>query len=757
MIGAERKIDLEQERRDILLAYKRLLRASKRNEAKGDMKMVRKAFEVALDAHKDMRRKSGEPYIYHPLAVAEIVVDEIGLGAKSIVCALLHDTVEDTDLTIEDMRRMFGDKVAQIIDGLTKLSVVLEVEGEKSLQAENFRKMLLTMSSDIRVILIKLADRLHNMRTLESMQREKQLKIASETLYLYAPLAHRLGLYAIKTELEDLAFRYIEPEQHDEIVQKLKDSQRKRTRFINRFSLPIIKDLTEAGFDYEIKGRTKSIYSIARKMKKQGVPFEEVYDIFAIRIILNSPQELEKSDCWKVYSMVTDHYVPSPERLRDWVSTPKSNGYESLHTTVMSDTGKWVEVQIRSRRMDDIAEKGLAAHWKYKDLASTKAQESNLDAWLARVRELLESPDPNAIEFLDDFKLNLFAEEIFVFTPNGELRKLPASSTALDFAFEIHSEVGAHCIGAKVNGKLMPLSHPLKSSDQVEVLTSNKQQPKEDWLSFVVTAKAKSKIKQALKDEKRKLAEEGREVMERKLKQMKTDLTREVADRLYKQLKLTSVQELYIKAANKTLDYEVVRNLIEEEKKGPSSWYRYIRDRFRTKEDDKAKGVDVSTKASIPKKGDLIVIGDADQKMDFRLAKCCTPIPGDDVFGFVTINEGIKIHRVNCPNAINIRSNYAYRVVPAKWAEKEMFTSFVTSIYITGIDDVGLVSAITKVISDDLNVNMQAISFQSNDGVFEGHIRLMVEGTAHLNKLMDNLRKVKGIKNIAREEHPDEQ
>ena len=730
----ERKIDLEQERRDILRAYTRLLRACKRNEAKGDFKIVRKAFEVALNAHKDMRRKSGEPYIYHPLAVAEIVVDEIGLGAKSIVC----------------------DKVAQIIDGLTKLSGVLDVEGEKSLQAENFRKMLLTMSSDIRVILIKLADRLHNMRTLDSMARDKQLKIASETLYLYAPLAHRLGLYAIKTELEDLSFKYIEPELHNEIVQKLKDSQRKRTRFINKFSLPIINDLTEHGFDFEIKGRTKSIYSIARKMKKQGVPFEEVYDIFAIRIILNSAPENEKSDCWKAYSLVTDHYVPSTERLRDWVSTPKSNGYESLHTTVMSDSGKWVEVQIRSRRMDDIAEKGLAAHWKYKDGTATKAQESNLDAWLARVRELLDSPDPNAIEFLDDFKLNLFAEEIFVFTPNGELRKLPASATALDFAFEIHSDIGARCIGAKVNGKLVPLSHRLKSSDQVEVLTSSKQRPKEDWLNFVVTAKAKSKIKQALKDEKRKLAMEGREILERKLKQLKTDLSREVADRLYKGLKLVSVQDMYIRAANKTLDLDAVKNLIEEEKKGPGSWYKYIRDRFRTKEEPKTTAPE-APKASLPQKGDLIVIGDANQKVDYRLAPCCTPIPGDDIFGFVTINEGIKIHRTNCPNAINIRSNYAYRVVPAKWADRESYTSFVTSILITGIDDVGLVSAITKVISDDLNVNMQAISFHSKDGLFEGHIKVMVEGTAHLTTLMANLRKVNGIKTIVREDNPHEQ
>jgi guanosine-3',5'-bis(diphosphate) 3'-pyrophosphohydrolase len=478
------EIDPEKEKQDILKAYKKLLRSTKRHEAKGDLKMIRKAFDVALDAHKDMRRKSGEPYIYHPIAVAEIVTSEIGLGAKSIVCALLHDTVEDTELTIEDMRRMFGDKVAQIIDGLTKLSGVLDIQDDKSLQAENFRKMLLTMSSDIRVILIKLADRLHNMRTLGSMRRDKQLKIASETMFIYAPLAHRLGLYSIKTELEDLSFKYIEPDLYEEIVTKLEDSKRKRTRFINKFSFPIINSLNEAGIDYEIKGRTKSVYSIARKMKKQGVPFEEVYDIFAIRIILNSSIENEKSDTWKTYSIVTDHFVPNPGRFRDWVSKPKSNGYESLHTTVMSEGGKWVEVQIRTKRMDEVAEKGLAAHWKYKN--STKddptQSESGFDNWLNQIREVLESPDPNAIDFIDDFKLNLFSDEIFVFTPTGEVRTLPSAATSLDFAFEIHTEVGMRCIGAKVNGKLYPLSYNLKSGDQVEVLTSNKQRPKEDWL-----------------------------------------------------------------------------------------------------------------------------------------------------------------------------------------------------------------------------------------------------------------------------------
>lgn len=747
-------IDHEQEKKDILKAYRRLLSAAKRNEAKGDLKLVRKAFDVALDAHKDMRRKSGEPYIYHPIAVAEIVTSEIGLGAKSIVCALLHDTVEDTDLTVEDMRRMFGDKVANIIDGLTKLNVVLDMQEDKSMQAENFRKMLLTMSSDIRVILIKLADRLHNMRTLDSMRRDKQLKIASETMFIYAPLAHRLGLYAIKTELEDLAFKYIEPDVFNEITSKLKESEKQRNRFINKFSLPIIKELEDAGLDFDIKGRTKSVYSIARKMRKQGVPFEEVYDLFAIRIILNSDGANEKPDCWKAYSLVTQRYVPSPARFRDWISSPKSNGYESLHTTVMSNEGKWVEVQIRTRRMDDIAEKGLAAHWKYKDAKSQEAadaqknQEKSLDGWLARIRELLESPDPNAIDFIDDFKLNLFAEEIFVFTPKGEVKTLPAGATALDFAFEIHSAVGMRCIGTKVNGKLFPLSHELKSGDQVEVLTSSKQKPKEDWLAFVVTAKARSNIKQALKEENRSVAADGKELLERKMKQWKFTMNNDSVNKICGHFKLSTSQDLFIKVARRTIDFKDIKDFLEQDK-AAGKWYNVFRKKV-VPSDDQRKAA--AAESTAPQKGDMIVIGDASQRMDYTLAKCCTPIPGDDVFGFVTINDGIKIHRTNCPNAINIRSNYAYRVVPANWANSEEHTAFVTNLLIKGIDDVGLVNAITKVISKDLNVNMQRISFESNDGVFEGHIRVMVEGVQHLNNLIANLRKVDGIKTIVRED-----
>jgi len=750
------KIDLEKEKQDILKAYRKLLRSTKRHEAKGNLKLIRKAFEVALDAHKDMRRKSGEPYIYHPIAVAEIVTSEIGLGAKSIVCALLHDTVEDTDLTIEDMRKMFGEKVAQIIDGLTKLSSILDIKEDKSLQAENFKKMLLTMSSDIRVILIKLADRLHNMRTLGAMRRDKQLKIASETLYLYAPLAHRLGLYTIKTELEDLSFKYIEPELYEEITVKLRDSQRQRTRFINKFSFPIINSLNNDGIDFEIKGRTKSVYSIARKMKKQDVPFEGVFDIFAIRIIISNATQNDRADCWRAYSIVTDLYVPNPNRFRNWLSKPKSNGYESLHTTVMSGKGTWVEVQIRTAHMDAIAEKGLAAHWKYKDTGKTNKRgdtpETGFDDWLNKIRDMLESTDPNAIDFIDDFKLNLFADEIFVFTPTGEVRTLPLNATSLDFAFDIHSEVGMRCIGAKVNGKLHPLSHQLKSGDQVEVLTSNKQKPKEDWLVFVVTGKARSKIKQALKEESRRIAADGKEIVTRKLKQMKVTLDRDLTNKLHQHFKVQTSQDLFIKVAQKTLDFKDIKAFIQDTK-SESKWYNVLRKKIAGSDEKIDQKTDAPIKRPRPKdKGDTIVIGDASQKMDYIFAKCCNPIPGDGIFGFVSINEGIKIHRTNCPNAIHIHANYAYRIQPASWANKEDHTAFATGILIKGIDDAGLVNSITNVIFKDLNVNMKSIAFDSNGGVFEGHIKVLVEGIHHLNNLMENLTKVGGIISIVRED-----
>jgi guanosine-3',5'-bis(diphosphate) 3'-pyrophosphohydrolase len=727
------QIDLEAERKEILKRYRQLIAACKRRLEKGDKEIVRKAFEVAVEAHKEMRRKSGEPYIYHPIAVAQICAEEIGLGSTGIVCALLHDTVEDTDLTLEDVKGLFGEKVAQIIDGLTKISGV--IDHTSSLQAENFRKVLLTMSEDIRVILIKLADRLHNMRTLEHMKRDKQMKIASETLYLYAPLAHRLGLNAIKTELENLGLKYTDAESYNEIALKLKESEPERKRFIQKFIEPLKEILFEQGLKFKRVGRPKSIYGIYNKIKTKHVAFEEIYDLFAIRIVIDSPLDQEKSDCWKVYSIITDFYHPSPERLRDWISTPKSNGYESLHTTVMGPQGKWVEVQIRTTRMDDLAENGYAAHWKYKDSAAEK--ESNLENWLLRIREMLENPDPNALEFLDDFKLNLFSDEIFVFTPKGDMKTLPVGATALDFAFEIHTKVGEHCIGAKVNHKLVPLSHELGSGDQVEILTSSKQAPKDDWLNFVITAKAKSKIKNNLKDQRKKISEDGKEILARKFDRYKLEFNNQNINDFYAFLRLPSAQELFYRAALGNVDIKEVREFI-----------RFKENPLRRKKKSESQKIEHLV-TSARGKADMLVIGDDLQKLDYKLAACCNPIPGDDVFGFVTVGEGIKIHRVHCPNAIKLLSNYAYRVIKAKWVNDELI-SFLAGLKITGTDEIGIVNNITKVISNENNVNMRSVHFDTDDGLFEGTIMVYVHDTKHLNHLISNLKKVMGVTRVER-------
>jgi GTP pyrophosphokinase len=728
------EIDVETERKEILNRYKNLIKACKRRLEKGDKEIIRKAFEVAVEAHKEMRRKSGEPYIYHPIAVAQICAEEIGLGATGIVCALLHDTVEDTDLTLEDVRGLFGERVAQIIDGLTKISGV--IDNTSSMQAENFRKVLLTMSEDIRVILIKLADRLHNMRTLEHMKRDKQIKIASETLYLYAPLAHRLGLNTIKTELEDLGLKYTDSEAYYDIAVKLKETEPERKRFIQKFIEPLKEILLEQGFKFKIFGRPKSIFSIYNKIKTKKVSFDEIYDLFAIRIVINTPLEQEKSDCWKVYSIITDFYHPSPDRLRDWISTPKSNGYESLHTTVMGPEGKWVEVQIRTVRMDDLAENGYAAHWKYKDSAADK--ESKLESWLLRIREMLENPDPNALEFIDDFKLNLFADEIFAFTPKGDMKTLPLGATALDFAFEIHTKVGEHCIGAKVNHKLVPLSYELKSGDQVEILTSSKQTPKDDWLSFVITAKAKSKIKNSLKEQRKKVAEEGREVLERKFYRQKLDFTLQNVNDFCNFLKLPSSQELFYRAALGNVDVKEIKAFVKFKETPAVKTH---------KKSDTAKLEQLVTNAR--GRSDMLVIGDDMQKLDYKLSPCCNPIPGDDVFGFITVSEGIKIHRVNCPNAIKLLSNYAYRVVKAKWTNDQLI-SFLAGIKIIGTDEIGIVNNITKVISSENSVNMRSINFDTEDGMFEGTIMVYVHDTKHLNHLIERLKQVKGVNRIER-------
>ncbi|TDQ06876.1 RelA/SpoT family protein [Pedobacter metabolipauper] len=726
-------IDLEAEKQEILKRYRALLRACKPTLQRGDKKEIRKAFDMALESHKNMRRKSGEPYIYHPIAVAQIAAEEIGLGTTSIVCALLHDVVEDTDITLEDIEREFGKKTAKIIDGLTKISGVFDYNS--SLQAENFRKMLLTLADDVRVILIKLADRLHNMRTMDFMPRQKQLKIASETIYLYAPLAHRLGLYAIKSELEDLSMKYLEPDTYKYIATQLNEKKAERTLFIKRFVEPINEILAEQGLTADIYGRPKSIHSIWNKMKSKNIPFEEVYDLFAIRIILDSSPEHEKADCWKAYSIVTDLYRPNPDRLRDWVSSPKGNGYESLHTTVMGPKGQWVEVQIRTQRMNEIAEKGFAAHWKYKE----SSNDNGLDQWIMKVREMLNNPEANALDFLDDFKMNLFSDEIFIFTPKGALLQLPLGATALDFAFEIHTDVGAKCIGAKVNHKLVPLSYKLQNGDQVEIITSSKQTPKEDWLNIVVTAKAKSKIKSSLKEEKRKIAEMGKEALERKLKSLKITYNTDNLNKLSYFFKLPSTQELFIAVANGKIEIKDLKDYLASEKE--------IENRGSEKNDEQ-KIQTLLNKIKGPG-SDTLLIGEDLQKIDYTLAACCNPIPGDDVFGFVTVNEGIKIHRTNCPNAAQLMANYGYRVVKAKWNKQQELT-FLTGLHIIGIDDVGLINNITKVISNDFKVNMRSITVDTDNGIFDGSIMIFVNDKDHLDNLIENLLRVKGVTGVTR-------
>lgn len=737
---------LQEERKEILRRYRKLMKAAAANNVQpADKKRIRQAFDLAVEAHKDMRRKSGEPYIYHPIAVAQIVAEEIGLGATSIICALLHDTVEDTELSIDDIDRMFGKKVARIIDGLTKIEGVFDQS--VSLQAENFRKIVLTLAEDIRVILIKIADRLHNMRTLEHMRRDKQLKIASETLYLYAPLAHRLGLYNIKTELEDLSLKYTEPEAYFEIESKLEKTKAVRERFISRFILPIRKELDEQNIPYEIKGRTKSIYSIYNKIKQKGVPFEEIYDIFAIRIILKVPQEKEKSEIWKTYSIVTDIYQPKPDRLRDWISFPRANGYESLHVTVMSPTGKWVEVQIRSQRMDEIAERGYAAHWKYKE----KTTESAIDEWLGKVRDMLDShKEGAALDLMDDFKLNLYSDEIYVFTPKGELRTLPAGSGVLDFAYDIHSELGDKCLGGKVNNKLVPLSYKLKSGDQVEIITSQKQMPKEDWLHHVVTGKARSRIKAALKEERRTLADEGKAIFLRKLKRLKIEFNEEDLKKLQRTFHCSDATDFYYKIGKGQISSQQLRDFYKEE--GKKSWYAYLANKLGKKtsgkqDEDTASGDQLIRQ--FKKDNSQLLIGENDDKFEYTLAQCCNPIPGDEVFGFVTVSEGIKIHKTNCPNAVSLLSNYAYRVIKARWTPKKDL-AFLVGIRVTGFDEVGIVNKITRTISNQMKVNMRSLSFDGNDGIFEGKIMVYVQDTRHLHELMEKLQQVTGVIRVER-------
>ncbi len=727
----------EIERKEILKKYKSLLRSIRHDLTNEQKKLIRSAFDLALDAHKDMRRKSGEPYIYHPIAVAKIAASEIGLGTTSIVCALIHDVVEDSNYTLLDIKRKFGDKIAKIVDGLTKIQEVFD--HTDSMQAENFRKMLLTLSDDVRVILVKLCDRLHNMRTLESMSRKNQLKISSETLFLYAPLAHRLGLYNVKSELEDLAIKYTQRDAYKEISQKLNAKKAARDRYIKKFIEPLREGLDEAGLVYEIKGRPKSIYSILKKMNNQGIPFEQVYDLFAVRIIVDSKPEKEKADCWTAYSVVTDRYKPNPLRTRDWITTPKSNGYESLHSTVMASDGKWVEVQIRTKRMDEIAEKGYAAHWKYKNSMDgiIQSKSEGVDGWLARIKEVLENPSSNALEFLDDFKLQLIHDEIFVFTPGGDLKKLPVGATALDFAFEIHTEVGNKCIGAKLNNKLVPISHVLTNGDQVEILTSEKQHPKEEWLNSVVTGKAIARIRNYLREHKRIAAEEGKEILKKRFSKEKITFNDDNVQKIVKFFKIQSQLDLY---------YNIQKGLISQDKLDIDSILNFKPNVNKLVKPSKAK-----EKASASGSKNEIIVGE-DNDLSYTLSKCCNPIPGDDIFGFITIGEGVKIHRTNCPNAVSLMSNYGYRVIKAQWKENliKQETKFLAIIKIIGIDDVGVVSSLADIISKNLEVNMKSITIESNEGTFEGTISVYVEDTQHLDLMMKKIQEKHPTMQISR-------
>ena len=735
-IVAPYNLDDEQEKKEIVRHYRALLRALREKLKKGDKELLRTAFEMAAEAHKTMRRKSGEPYILHPIAVAMICVEEIGLGVRSTICALLHDTVEDTDIALDDIKSEFGNEIAKIVDGLTKISTVMDTNSSQ--QAENFKKILLTLTDDPRVILIKLADRLHNMRTLDAMKQEKQLKIASETIWVYTPLAHRMGLYNLKTELEDLSMKYMEPDTYKEIAKKLAETKRERTKYINEFIRPLKEKLTHAAFEFEIQGRPKSIHSIWNKIKKKGVSFEEVYDLFAIRVILDVPLEKEKEDCWKVYSLVTDEYLPSPERLRDWLSNPKSNGYEALHTTVMGPQGKWVEVQIRTKRMNEIAEKGLAAHFKYKEGSQS---EDRFDKWFVQIREALGNQQEEGIDFLQDFKTSFLAEEIYVYTPKGEVKMLPINSSALDFAFYIHTAIGSKCIGAKVNHKLVPISHKLRSGDQIEIITSNKQKPTEDWLQNVVTAKAKNSIKDALREEKKQIGEEGKYTLQRKLEGIGAVYNTYNIDQVMNYYKLTSHLDLLFKIATKNIDlkelklFQVIGEKIEAPK--PLVIPQEI-------------NPELNSPKQLPKKdSELIIFGESSDKIKYSLGKCCNPIPGDDVFGFVSTAKGLIIHRTNCPNATQLLANYGHRVVKTKWAKNKEI-SFLTGLSIVGMDDVGIVNKITNIISGELKINIAALTIESKEGLFEGTIKVYVHDKDELEDLVDKIKALQGIQQVSR-------
>jgi guanosine-3',5'-bis(diphosphate) 3'-pyrophosphohydrolase len=731
------KATIEEENKEIAKRYKNLLKETYQTLSRSDKLMIRKAFNLSVEAHSTQRRKTGEPYIFHPISVAKIVANEIGLGATSIAAALLHDVVEDTKYTVDDIERLFGETVARIVSGLTKISS-LKKDKDHSIQAENFRKMLLTLHDDVRVILIKVADRLHNMQTMDAMPAHKQVKIASETLYIYAPLAHRLGLYNIKTELEDLGLKYTEPEVYNDILSKISDSKEDQENYIKSFENTLNNGLSKESFKYQIRGRFKSIFSIRRKMRKQNVSFDEVYDKFAIRIIYEPTSEDEKFDAWKIYSIVTDYFKPNPSRLRDWISQPKSTGYEALHITVVGPEAKWVEVQIRSNRMDEIAEKGYAAHFKYKQ---GEENDNGLDGWLNRLKETLENQSINAVDFVEDFKLNLYAKEIYVFTPKGDLKSLPKGASALDFAFSIHTDIGLKCRGVKVNGKLVPLSYELASGDQIEVYTTANNKPNARWLDFVITARARTKIKTALKDQEKKIAEEGKAILARKLRHLKINFNEKSINELVVFFKLKTSFDLFFRIGNGAIDNTQLKNFVSQRNNMIMNFFKKRLTRAPSKE--------LINKEEVSAKYDDLVFGLEEEKLEYTSSKCCKPIPGDKVFGFITINDGIKIHKKDCPNSISLQSNYAYRVIKAKWIDSSN-QEFKAILKVSGEDNKGIVNNLTMIISSNMDVFIHSINIAGNEGIFDGKLSISVKNRTQLNKLIESIKKVDGVKKVER-------
>ena len=727
-----------EENKEITNRYKDLLKGTYEVLSKDDKELIRKAFDISLDAHSKQRRKTGEPYIFHPIAVAKIVANEIGLDAISIASALLHDVVEDTDYTIEDMEHLFGKTIAKIVKGLTKISR-LNKEQDASIQAENFRKMLLTLNDDVRVILIKIADRLHNMQTMDAMPANKQVKIASETLYIYAPLAHRLGLYNIKIELEDLGLKYTEPESYKGILNKITESKVDQQKYLKRFENTLKSGLDKENFEYEIKGRFKSIYSIRKKMITQNVTFNEVYDKYAIRIIYEPNSNDDKFDAWKIYTIVTDYFKPNPSRLRDWISQPKSTGYEALHITVVGPDSQWVEVQIRSNRMNEIAEKGYAAHFKYKQVES---KDDGLESWLNKLKETLETQSLNAVDFVENFKLNLYSKEIYVFTPNGDLKSLPKDATALDFAFSIHTDIGLKCRGVKVNGKLMPLSHQLKSGDQIEVITTTNNKPNSRWLDFVITARAKAKIRAALKEEEKVISEEGKAILIRKLRHLKISFNEKTVNELVNYFKLKTSFDLFFRIGNGAIDNSLLKAFVSQRNR---KIFNFIKTKLRRKTTQK----EYPDTDEVSNKYDALVFGKEEQKLDYKLSNCCNPISGDKVFGFITINDGIKVHKMNCSNAISLQSNYAYRIIPTKWIDSTK-QDFKVILQISGVDNQGMANNVTRIISNNMGVFIHSINIKGNEGVFDGKLSISVKNSSQLEKLIKNLYKIEGIKNVER-------